>query len=52
MKVSLDEVIRCVGINVLLVGYYVCAILVFIAINISKILKELEKINKDKQEGR
>lgn len=45
---SLDEVIRCLGINFLLMGYLVCATLVHIAINSSKILKELEKMNKDK----
>lgn len=44
---SLDEVIRCLGINFLLMGYLVCATLVHIAINSSKILKELEKMNKD-----
>ena len=49
---SLDEVIRCLGINFLLMGYLVCATLVHIATNSSKILKQLEKINKDKQEGR
>lgn len=49
---SLDEVIRCLGINFLLMGYLVCATLVHIAINSSKILKQLEKMNKDKQEGR
>jgi hypothetical protein len=45
---SLDEVIRCLGINFLLMGYLICATLVHIAINSSKILKELEKMNKDK----
>jgi len=45
---SLDEVIRCLGINFLLMGYLVCATLVHIAINSSKILKQLEKMNKDK----
>ena len=49
---SLDEVIRCLGVNFLLMGYLVCATLVHIAINSSKILKQLEKMNKDKQEGR
>ena len=48
---SLDEVIRCLGINFLLMGYLVCATLVHIAINSSKILKELEKMNKNKQDG-
>lgn len=46
---SLDEVIRCFGINILLMGYLVCGAIVHIAINSSKILKELEKINKDKE---
>lgn len=45
---SLDEVIRCLGINFLFMGYLICATLVHIAINSSKILKELEKMNKDK----
>lgn len=45
---SLDEVIRCLGVNFLLIGYLVCAMLVHIAINSSRILKELEKLNKDK----
>ena len=49
---SLDEVIRCLGINFLLMGYIVCVMLVNIAINSSKILKQLEKMNKDGQEGR
>ena len=55
---SLDEVIRCLGINFLLMGSLVCAALVHIAINSSKILKELEKMNKgnrhdfEVQEGR
>ncbi len=44
---SLDEVIRCLGINFLLMGYLVCATIVHIAINSSRILKELEKMNKD-----
>ena len=48
---SLDEVIRCLGINFLLMGYLVCATLVHIAINSSKLLKQLEKMNKDKQKG-
>ena len=43
---SLDEVIRCLGINFLLMGYLVCAALVHIAINSSKILKLLEKMDK------
>ena len=47
---SLDEVIRCLGVNFLLMGYLVCATLVHIAINSSRILKELEKMNKDKLE--
>ena len=47
MGMSLDEVIRCLGINFLLMGYLVCATLVHIAINSSKILKQLEKMNKD-----
>ena len=46
---SLDEVIRCLGINFLLMGYLVCATLVHIAINSSKILKLLEKMDKDKE---
>ena len=45
---SLDSVIRCLGINFLLMGYLVCATLIHIAINSSKILKLLEKMNKDK----
>ena len=49
---SFDEVIRCLGINFLLMGYVVCAMIVHIGINSSKILKQLEKINKDKQEDR
>ena len=49
---SLDDVIRCLGINFLLMGYLVCATLVHIAINSSKILNQLEKMSKDKQEGR
>ena len=52
VEMSLDEVIRCLGINFLLMGYLVCATLVHIAINSSKILKQLEKMDKDKQEGR
>lgn len=46
---SLDAVIRCLGINFLLMGYLVSAMLVHIAINSSKILKQLEKMDKDKQ---
>ena len=42
---SIDEVIRCLGISFLLMGYLVCATLVHIAINSSKIMKELEKMN-------
>ena len=49
---SLDSVIRCLGINFLLMGYLVCATLIHIAINSSKILRQLEKMNKDKQKGR
>ena len=49
---SLDSVIRCLGINFLLMGWFVCAMLVHVGINSSKILKQLEKINKDKQEDR
>lgn len=49
---SLDSVIRCLGINFMLMGYLVCVMLIRIAINSSKILKQLEKINEDKQEGR
>ena len=45
---SLDSVIRCLGINFLLMGYIVCATLIHIAINSSKILKLLEKMDKDK----
>ena len=45
---SLDEVIRCLGINFLLMGCLICATLVHIAINSSKILNALEKMNKDK----
>ena len=41
---SLDEVIRCLGINFLLMGYLVCATIVHIAINSSKILKKLEEL--------
>ena len=48
---SLDYVIRCLGINFLLMGYLVCATLIHIAINSSKILKLLEKMNKDKEEN-
>ena len=45
---SLDEVIRCLGINFLLMGYLVCGAIIHIAMNSTKILKELEKINKEK----
>lgn len=45
---SIDSVIRCLGINFLLMGYFVCATLIHIAINSSKILKLLEKTNKEK----
>ena len=48
---SLDSVIRCLGVNFLLMGYLVCATLIHIAFNSSKILKLLEKINKDKEEN-
>lgn len=48
---SLDAVIRCLGINLLLIGYLACATLVHIAINSSKILKQLEKMDKDKRKG-
>ena len=48
---SLDEVIRCLGVNLLLMGYVVCITLVHIAIKSSQILKQLEKMDKDKQEG-
>lgn len=51
MRMSLDEVIRCLGINYLLMGYLVCAAIVHIAINSSRILKQLEKADKDKQEA-
>ena len=47
---SLDNVIRCLGINYLLMGYLVCATLVHIAINSSKILKLLEKLNNNKDD--
>ena len=50
MGMSLDEVIRCLGINFLLMGYLVCAMLVHIAINSSKILKQLEKMNEGKND--
>lgn len=51
MGMSLDEVIRCLGVNFLLMGYLVCAVIIHIAINSSKILKQFEKMNKDRQEG-
>lgn len=49
---SLDSVIRCLGVNFLLMGYVVCFAIIQIAINSSKILKQLEKINKNKEENR
>ena len=52
VEMSLDEVVRCLGVIFLLMGYLVCATLVHIAINSSKILKQLEKKNRDKQESR
>lgn len=52
VEMSIDSVIRCLGINFLLMGYLVCAMLVHIAINSSRILKKLEEMDKDKQEGR
>lgn len=52
MEMSLDEIIRWLGINFLLMGYLVCATLVHIAIKSSQILKQLEKMDKDKQKGR
>lgn len=48
---SLDEVIRCLGVNFLLTGYFVCAMLASIAIDISKIKKFIEKMGRDKQEA-
>jgi len=39
---SIDSIIRCLGINCLLIGYTVCAAIIHIAINSSKILKKLE----------
>ena len=50
MEMSLNEVIRCLAVNVLLTSCFVCIMIVNIAINSSKILKQLEKINKDKKE--
>ncbi len=52
VEMSLDEVVRCLGVIFLLMGYLVCTTLVHIAINSSKILKQLEKKNRDKQESR
>ena len=49
VDMSLDSVIRCLGVNFLLMGYLVCATLIHIAINSSKILKLLEKMDKDKE---
>ena len=45
---SIDAVIRCLGVSFYLMGILVCATLIHIAMNSSRILKELEKLNKDK----
>ena len=48
---NLDGTIRFLGVIFLLMGYLVCGTLVHIAINSSKILKQLEKMSKDKGEN-